>query len=249
MRFKKAFTLAEILIVLTVVGIIATMTVPTLTKGVNEAQYKTAYQKAYNVVSNIAGIEKANSNLPSAADATAILNFFKALDENLDVEKYAMMDGTNNFWSTTLSNSSNAKTSITYNGTTFGEGGTPIAAGNAASNSWSPWIITADNLAYTVTAPSGATCSSKAAINNAASQSGAISATCLLVGVDVNGLHKGPNKAEPQLASGTWYDGLTSGVKLKSLTGDRFIIMIGNNGVAKGNEDVTLSGRLLAGLK
>ena len=41
------FTLAEILIVLMVIGIIATMTIPGLMKGVQEAQYKTAYKKAY----------------------------------------------------------------------------------------------------------------------------------------------------------------------------------------------------------
>ena len=47
MRIKKGFTLAEILIVLMVIGIIATMTIPGLMKGVQEAQYKTAYKKAY----------------------------------------------------------------------------------------------------------------------------------------------------------------------------------------------------------
>ena len=45
MRIKKGFTLAEILIVLMVIGVIATMTVPSLMKGVNEATYKTAYKK------------------------------------------------------------------------------------------------------------------------------------------------------------------------------------------------------------
>ena len=45
MRIKKGFTLAEILIVLMVIGVIATMTIPSLMKGVAEAQYKAAYKK------------------------------------------------------------------------------------------------------------------------------------------------------------------------------------------------------------
>ena len=44
MRIKKGFTLAEILIVLMVIGAIATITVPSIIKGVKEAQIKTAYK-------------------------------------------------------------------------------------------------------------------------------------------------------------------------------------------------------------
>ena len=50
MRLKKGFTLAEILIVLMVIGVIATLTVPTMMKGVTEAQLKTSYKKAYNTI-------------------------------------------------------------------------------------------------------------------------------------------------------------------------------------------------------
>ena len=53
MRFKKGFTLAEILIVLMVIGVIATMTVPSMMKGVQEAQYKTGFKKAYNTITNL----------------------------------------------------------------------------------------------------------------------------------------------------------------------------------------------------
>jgi len=43
-----AFTLAEILIVLGVIGIISTLTIPTLLNNIQDMQYKSAYKKAYS---------------------------------------------------------------------------------------------------------------------------------------------------------------------------------------------------------
>lgn len=45
----KAFTLAEVLITLGIIGIVAAMTIPTLMNNIGDAQYKTAYKKAYSV--------------------------------------------------------------------------------------------------------------------------------------------------------------------------------------------------------
>ncbi len=45
--FKKGFTLAEVLITLGIIGIIAAMTIPTLLQNTDEAQLKTAWKKAY----------------------------------------------------------------------------------------------------------------------------------------------------------------------------------------------------------
>ena len=64
MRIKKGFTLAEILIVLMVIGIIATMTIPGLMKGVQEARFKTAYKKAYNTIVNLSAMASVNGELP-----------------------------------------------------------------------------------------------------------------------------------------------------------------------------------------
>ena len=62
MRLKKGFTLAEILIVLMVIGVVATMTIPSLMRGVQDAQFKTAYKKAFNAVVNIAAMESISGN-------------------------------------------------------------------------------------------------------------------------------------------------------------------------------------------
>lgn len=48
---KKAFTLAEVLITLGIIGVVAAMTMPTLLNSTQGAQYRTAYKKALSVLS------------------------------------------------------------------------------------------------------------------------------------------------------------------------------------------------------
>ncbi len=48
---KGAFTLAEVLITLGIIGVVAAMTMPTLINSTQGAQYKTAYKKALSVMS------------------------------------------------------------------------------------------------------------------------------------------------------------------------------------------------------
>ena len=48
---KSAFTLAEVLITLGIIGVVAAMTMPTLINSTQGAQYKTAYKKALSVMS------------------------------------------------------------------------------------------------------------------------------------------------------------------------------------------------------
>ena len=44
---KKAFTLAEVLITLGIIGVVAAMTIPTLMNNTQNNEFKTAYKKAY----------------------------------------------------------------------------------------------------------------------------------------------------------------------------------------------------------
>ena len=48
--FRNAFTLAEVLITLAIIGVVAAMTMPTLINNTNSAQFKTAYKKALSVL-------------------------------------------------------------------------------------------------------------------------------------------------------------------------------------------------------
>lgn len=48
---KKSFTLAEFLITLGIIGIVATMTIPTLMHDMNDNAFKVAYKRAYSDIS------------------------------------------------------------------------------------------------------------------------------------------------------------------------------------------------------
>lgn len=47
MNYKSSFTMAEVLITLGIIGIIAAMTLPALINKYQEVQFKSAYKKAY----------------------------------------------------------------------------------------------------------------------------------------------------------------------------------------------------------
>ena len=248
MRIKKGFTLAEILIVLSVIGIIATMTIPNLVKGIDETTYKASFKKGFSIVSNIAGILKADDNLPTASDKAAMATFFHAMMENLAVQEIVPIKNHGINASTPYTASSNYAY-VTYGGIASGDESvkTTANAGNieAAVGTFSPWIVTDDSLAYTLTALNSSKCGTKAAINTASSNANAKTQTCLLVIVDTNGLAKLPNTIEVQSANG--FSGANVGTSF--LNGDRYYIYVGRDGVAKGNKAYTLSGRLLADIK
>lgn len=50
-NFKYGFTLAEVLITLGIIGVIGALTIPALMSNIADAQYKTAYKKAYSAAS------------------------------------------------------------------------------------------------------------------------------------------------------------------------------------------------------
>lgn len=48
-KLYPAFTLAEVLITLAIIGVVAAMTLPVLINNINDMQYKSAYKKAFSV--------------------------------------------------------------------------------------------------------------------------------------------------------------------------------------------------------
>lgn len=78
-RFKKlAFTLAEVLIVVGIIGIIAQATIPTLINNVQDTQYKIAYKKAFSTLSqalNMANADYAIQPINGAYDSKTLDNF------------------------------------------------------------------------------------------------------------------------------------------------------------------------------
>ena len=72
----NAFTLAEVLITLGIIGVVAAMTMPTLINQTNGAQYKAAYKKALSAISqgitlNVALDDKSFADATVASDTSA----------------------------------------------------------------------------------------------------------------------------------------------------------------------------------
>ena len=226
MNFKKGFTLAEILIVLTVIGIIAAITVPTLTGGANEAMYKTGIKKAFTVISNTAGVMAAEDNLPIQRSYNAQIDFFLALNSNIKPREYISGDNIG-----TKPDSSVKGTALKWGNYDLGDtsGNLLTTTSGPASNSWSPWIVAQDNIAYRVRSNgNGGGCLTSAAFHGSTSlkQTDYLTSACVFVEVDVNGLDKLPNMLEPQVSVETM-----SGTKMTTLTGDRYYIYVAKDGV------------------
>lgn len=72
---KLAFTLAEVLIVLGIIGVVAEMTIPTLMNNVQSSQYKSGAKKAYSAASQAITMMQANGDDDFASYAASTHTF------------------------------------------------------------------------------------------------------------------------------------------------------------------------------
>lgn len=90
----NAFTLAEVLITLGIIGIVAAMTIPTLIKNSQNAELKTAWKKAYSDISNATNLLIQDNG----GDLTGVLDYSSnTLDQ---FNKYLKFTKTGNFSTT-----------------------------------------------------------------------------------------------------------------------------------------------------
>lgn len=100
-RKQIAFTLAEVLITITIIGIVAALTVPTLIKKYQDKVLETRYKKAKNIVTNGYRLMMANEQIFNAAQLPFLLNFsnlpfvssehrnvYKVINEYYDSKKF-----------------------------------------------------------------------------------------------------------------------------------------------------------------
>lgn len=243
---KKGFTLAEVLIVLMVIGALATMLLPSLLKGVNDSQWKTGYKKAYNAISNLTAMERVSGALPAGVNDTAMEQMFNSMVKNLSVKDYVAYKNAQAAGQIPLAE--HYIPCVKYKDPATGKstscpGDSAIDYSTTADPS--PWIVTDDGIAYAVHKGTGSDCVEKIYIDAVKSPLTALQKSCVYLEVDVNGLSKGPNKAEPQM--GVDLSGDSAGMKV--LTGDRFYIFIGTDGATAGNKQGTISGRIVADIK
>lgn len=84
----KAFTLAEILITLAIIGIVAALTIPSLIQNYKAVQLKSQLQKAYSLLNQAIQMEYAETGIPVTPEQYLLdRNFYKVLMKHLKVAK------------------------------------------------------------------------------------------------------------------------------------------------------------------
>lgn len=83
---RSGFTLAEVLITLGIIGVVAAMTMPTLLNATNGAQYKTAFKKALSVISQAVVLNLAldEYDLDTSVTGTDEGSIFYLIDERMN---------------------------------------------------------------------------------------------------------------------------------------------------------------------
>jgi len=105
-RYKRliAFTLAEVLIVLLIVGIVASLVIPAIIRDTQDAEFKVAYKKAYAIISNVTKQALSESNFMSKQtkfESITSKGNFKILESYFSVTKDCSNNNNDQCWDST----------------------------------------------------------------------------------------------------------------------------------------------------
>lgn len=100
-KFHDGFTLAEVLITLGIIGVVAAMTIPSLISKTQDAEYKTAYKKGFSALSQ--AFEKASADgdiveMTGTFSSQGIEANFAALQKQFNVTKTCTNSQTGGCW-------------------------------------------------------------------------------------------------------------------------------------------------------
>lgn len=98
---KKAFTLAEFLITLGIIGVVAAMTIPVLLNKADDAKFKSAYKKAYSELSQIFLQAIQEQSFESRGSVTALVataSEWSVIQNGFKVAKACDINNLNNCW-------------------------------------------------------------------------------------------------------------------------------------------------------
>lgn len=109
LKCSRAMTLAEVLIALGIIGIVCAMTIPTLMHSTQEQEFKTAYKKAYSVMSQ--ALQKANNDntitpFSGSGGGIGLAANFQALQAEFVVVKACNTTNLSDCWDTSTSSES-----------------------------------------------------------------------------------------------------------------------------------------------
>ena len=230
MKKNIAFSLAEIVASMFVLGFLAALTIPSIqTSTLNKINYK-GYKKAFKSLSTVTDdYLKVSSNYIESSQESAA-KFIKYFVENVNVkELYATAYVTKN---------SDTYSSLAFKDDIYAGAADPASVSSEIEISSIPkfWMVTDDNLAYSVIIPKGAKCKEVLNINTAKNLTKTLKSSCFAVVIDTNGLLANPNKIEDT-------EDISQEKYIPDLKNDRYYIFVGSDGIAAGNPKYILSAR------
>jgi prepilin-type N-terminal cleavage/methylation domain-containing protein len=163
---KSGFTLAEVLITLVIIGVIAAMTVPTLMNNTNSQEFRSALKKAISALNQAVTMQYALEGTLLSDYSTAESVVQNVFSSRLNVINTGTASSTN--W-----------------GASGNSGDEKCASGKV--------FITADGIAYCVTNYTSAGSATSGTCDNAGNNPCATTASKPSIYIDVNGV-KNPNK-------------------------------------------------------
>jgi prepilin-type N-terminal cleavage/methylation domain-containing protein len=98
---KKGFTLAEVLITLLIIGVVAALVIPNIINDTQNAEYKTAYKKAFAIASQVTNQARTESMFmerSAASDPVVTLYNFNIFKSYFSVTKECINNNNNQCW-------------------------------------------------------------------------------------------------------------------------------------------------------
>lgn len=214
---KFGFTLAEILIVLTIIGVMAVMTIPSLIQNANSQHKVALFKKAFNALSNAYATEFAVKTPPKSWNdgetSKGGMKVFDAISNQMNIKYYVKLTGAD------YSVLRKVFTRPTANASLY-------------------WSIAEDGISYRVFyGNTDRDCPSKLDLNKCtATETVRNDISCIFIVVDVDGPFNGPNA---NCNDGDDINNL-SGC-------DIIRFWVTSDGITSGNPDCTISGRIISG--
>lgn len=260
MKFKKGFSLAEIVIAVLIIGIIATLTIPNSMKSMDRRHKITAYNIAFaGVATSVDTIRHEGDDRICDQDGSnkwqqekCIHRVFRVINKDTNAEGYICGNNANDnlYQLNTSYKLSNIKYKTNWTSNENSKIKTKVGQGSDycdKKGGSSPWILTKSGIVYSVYINESIqrTCGTILEINSAGSDDEAFKKACGVVVIDYNGLHKGPNTFPKDSIGGNIQTAITDDEFEDILdSADRFFIYIGNDGITAGSPTATISGRL-----
>ncbi len=250
MKKLKAFTLAEVLIVMGIIGVLAILTVPNMLSNVDARKRATSFKKAYSTLSNIYSSYFTGSiQAPRMSTIRDTNNLYLALLEKLSIDYYYPEGNaagvTTANGGADVTTAAKAYTTTTTTASTFAQLGT--------NNDYATtWIKTTDGMSYLIgkAGADNTACADRLALNdptNNGTLTNALDHTCMWVTVDFNA-EKAPN-THCAFASAT-----AEGTReytdndISQLSNcDRLTFLLSRSGFTPGNPERTIAGKMIGG--